>query len=87
MESGLPITRTTPSEAVSVPSLIPSDYLQNRLRLPSQLTSLICQIATVHEPCTTMNTLDVHADGAFCAYWTDGVGDKFTGSKCIHFSG
>lgn len=28
-----------------------------------------------------MNTLDVHADGAFCAYWTDGVGDKFTGSK------
>lgn len=28
-----------------------------------------------------MNTEDVHLDGAFCAYWTDGVGDKFTGSK------
>lgn len=28
-----------------------------------------------------MNTEDVHANGAFCAYWTDGVGDKFTGSK------
>lgn len=38
-------------------------------------------LATVHEACTTMNTEDVHADGAFCAYWTDGVGDKFTGSK------
>ncbi|KAH7407347.1 hypothetical protein BKA64DRAFT_705755 [Cadophora sp. MPI-SDFR-AT-0126] len=38
----------------------------------------------VHESCTTMNTVNVHADGAFCAYWTDSHGNQFKGkcSKC-----
>ncbi|KAM0551740.1 hypothetical protein ACHAPJ_008307 [Fusarium lateritium] len=37
--------------------------------------------STVHESCTTMNTKDVHADGAMCAYWINGVGEKYKG-KC-----
>lgn len=37
--------------------------------------------ATVHEACTTMNTESVHNNGAFCAYWTNGVGGQFKGSK------
>ncbi|RGP78378.1 hypothetical protein FLONG3_3514 [Fusarium longipes] len=37
--------------------------------------------STVHESCTTMNTEDVHADGDYCAYWINGIGQKHTG-KC-----
>ncbi|KAF4839064.1 hypothetical protein CGCTS75_v000530 [Colletotrichum tropicale] len=39
--------------------------------------------STVHEACTTMNTESVHGNGAFCAYWTNGVGGQFKG-KCKH---
>ncbi|KAH0426239.1 hypothetical protein CcaCcLH18_10468 [Colletotrichum camelliae] len=36
--------------------------------------------STVHEACTTMNTESVHNNGAFCAYWTNGVGGQFKGT-------
>ncbi|KAM0231285.1 hypothetical protein ACHAPO_008668 [Fusarium lateritium] len=35
--------------------------------------------STVHESCTTMNTNNVHADGDYCAYWLNGIGQKYKG--------
>lgn len=38
-------------------------------------------VATVHEACTTRNTETINGRGTYCAYWTNGIGDKFVGSK------
>ncbi|KAL2201624.1 hypothetical protein CC79DRAFT_1281919 [Sarocladium strictum] len=37
--------------------------------------------SSVHEACTTMNTQNIHAKGAFCAYWVNGIGEIKRG-KC-----
>lgn len=57
--------------------------LQSRFIRPESVEMLTPDVtpATVHEACTTMNTESVHGNGAFCAYWTNGVGGQFKGSK------
>jgi hypothetical protein len=34
-----------------------------------------------------MNTKDVHAAGDYCAYWINGIGQKYKGRKFQHRQG
>lgn len=48
---------------------------------PYQFLYFLRAIARVHEACTWMNSNNVHNAGDDCAYWTNGNGDMFHGSK------
>lgn len=51
--------------------IVRTDLLSNTFKVTDQ----------VHEACTYCNTNNVHTDGDFCAYWIDGNGNIFRGSK------